>query len=194
MLPPVGVESCSYFGGSKPPPYRISGFILNRGHFPFFALHREHLPPVTGLPSELTTMIKSKITELIGRGDLKRFLKFALVGGVVFLIHTAMLWFFKRVLLIPNLPSSIIAYLIGALCNFLLNNFFTFRDSDAAYKRRILGFAAVAASNFVLNTIVVNVVLTYVLDNVLLATVASTATTMCFSFFVLHKVVYRSKQ
>ena len=151
------------------------------------------LPPVTGLPNELTTMIKSKITELIRRGDLKRFLKFALVGGVVFLIHTAMLWFFKRILLISNLPSSIIAYMIGALSNFLLNNFFTFSDSDAVYKRRILGFIAVAASNFVLNTIVVNVVLTYVLDNVLLATVASTATTMCFSFFVLHKIVYRTK-
>ena len=139
-------------------------------------------------------MIKSKITELIKRGDLKRFLKFALVGGAVFIIHTAMLWFFKRVLLIPNLPSSIIAYLIGALCNFLLNNFFTFRDSDAVYKRRILGFAAVAATNFILNTIVVNVVLAYILDNVLLATVASTATTMCFSFFVLHKIVYKPKQ
>jgi len=138
-------------------------------------------------------MIKSKITELIERGEIKRFLKFALVGGVVFVIHTAMLWFFKRVLLISNIPSSIIAYLIGAICNFLLNNFFTFRDSDAVYKRRILGFAAVAASNFVLNTIVVNVVLTCIVDNVVLSVVASTATTTCFSFFVLHKIVYKSK-
>ena len=141
----------------------------------------------------IKSMIKSKITELIERGEIKRFLKFALVGGVVFVIHTAMLWFFKRVLLISNIPSSIIAYLIGAICSFLLNNFFTFRDSDAVYKRRILGFAAVAASNFVLNTIVVNVVLTCIVDNVVLSVVASTATTTCFSFFVLHKIVYKSK-
>ena len=146
------------------------------------------------IKSNIESKIKSKIAELIGRGGFKRFLKFLLVGGVVFAIHTAMLWFFKRILLISNIPSSIIAYLIGALCNFLLNNFFTFRDSDAVYKRRILGFTAVAATNFVLNTIVVNVVLTYVLDNVLLATVASTATTTCFSFFVLHKIVYKPKQ
>ena len=108
----------------------------------------------------------------------------------MFIIHTSMLWFFKRALQLNNIISSIAAYLIGAINHFFMNNFFTFNDSNAIYKRRVLGYIVVVLCNFILNTLAVNIVLKYIADNVLLSTVVSTATTTCFSFLVLSKIVY----
>jgi putative flippase GtrA len=127
---------------------------------------------------------------LIQRYTSKKFIKYLFVGGTVFVIHTIMLWFFKRILYLENFVSSTIAYAIGVVSHFLLNNFFTFSDSSTNYKRRIFGYIIVVACNFIINSIIVNSILSFVIDNVLLATIASTSVTVLFSFFVLNKLVY----
>jgi len=119
--------------------------------------------------------------------------KFLLVGGTIFIINTITLWLLKRILLWDNLISAATAYLFALVFHFLLTNFFTFNDSNVIYKRRILGYLFTAACNYIINIIVVTCVLTYIIDNVLAATIASTAITMSFTFFMLNKIMYTKK-
>ena len=135
-------------------------------------------------------MIKNKIKSLLQSSDSKKFIKYLFVGGTVFVIHTIILWFFKRILHFENFISSTIAYAIGTISHFLLNNFFTFSESSVTYKRRIIGYVIVVVCNYTINSIIVNSFLSFILDNVLLAIVASTNVTVLFGFFMLNKIVY----
>ena len=119
-----------------------------------------------------------------------KFIKFGIVGGTVFVVHTSMLWFLLRILQLDNIVAISGAYAIAVLCHFSLNNFFTFSDSDAQYKRRIAGYVIFVLTNYVLSTAIISTVLAYVADNVLFATVASTSVMMFFNFFVLNKFVF----
>jgi putative flippase GtrA len=139
-------------------------------------------------------LIKKIIKSLLQSSDLKKFIKYLFVGGTVFVIHTVTLWFFKRILHLENFLSSTIAYSIGTVSHFLLNNFFTFRDSGVNYKRRIIGYVIVVVCNYTINTIIVNSFLSFVIDNVLLAVIASTCATVLFGFFVLNKIVYNTRK
>jgi putative flippase GtrA len=135
-------------------------------------------------------LIKNKIKSLLQNSDSGKFIKYLFVGGTVFVIHTVTLWFFKRILHLENFISSTIAYAIGTISHFLLNNFFTFRESSVTYKRRIIGYVIVVVCNYTINSIIVNSFLSFVIDNVLLAVIASTSATVLFGFFVLNKIVY----
>lgn len=135
-------------------------------------------------------MIKRNIKSLWQSNDSNKFVKYLFVGGTVFVIHTVMLWFFKRILKLENFVSSTIAYIIGVINHFLLNNFFTFKDSSTNYRRRIFGYIIVVGCTYIINSIIVNSFLSFVIDNVLLAVIASTSVTVLVGFFVLNKIVY----
>jgi putative flippase GtrA len=125
---------------------------------------------------------------------LKKFIKYLSVGGTVFVINTGILWFFKRIINLDNFFSSTIAYIIGVIIHFLLNNFFTFTKSTVAYKRRVIGYIVVVLINYIINTIIVGLFLSFVIDNVLIAIIASTSVTILFGFFILNYVVYFSTE
>ena len=132
------------------------------------------------------------IKKLLKRRNFVRFIKFGFVGGTVFTIHTFMLWLFRRGLYLDTVISATIAYIIGAISSFCLNNFITFKDSETIYKKRIVGYVIVAACNYFINTFIVYMVLTFIIDNILCATIAATSITVFFTFFVFNNIVYRT--
>ena len=124
------------------------------------------------------------------RDNTKRFIRFLLVGVTAFIIYTLTLWLLKRVLGVNTPVSVTIAFGITITYHFLLSNFFTFNNSDADYKKRILGYIAVVACNYAINIVIVSTILNIVIDNVLVASATSTAITMFFNFFVLSRIVF----
>jgi len=131
-----------------------------------------------------------KPSTLLQNDNVRKFIKFLLVGVAVFNIYTFSLWLFKRVIGLRIPISVTVAFIIAVSCNFLLNNFFTFNASDAGYKKRILGYISVVMCNYVINIIIISTVLNNVIDNVLAASAASAVTTMLFNFFALNKIVF----
>jgi putative flippase GtrA len=100
-----------------------------------------------------------------------KFFRFLIVGGVATLIQYAVLvgtverWNWNVVV------ASSLGYLLGAIANYLLNYYFTFR-SDKRHRVAVMRFAAVAAAGFILNALLIELLaeklhLPYVLSQVL---------------------------
>jgi len=130
------------------------------------------------------------------RGDLfKRFFKFGIVGGTIFITNTSLIWVVRRVLGFESFLSIWGVFLIITVCHFLLNNYFVFRDSNALYKKRILRYIIFLFFSTLMNSLIVNSFLTYVIDNVLYATIVTTAVMFLLNFSVLNKYVFpKSKE
>jgi len=135
-------------------------------------------------------MIKLKLETLLQNDNVRKFIMFFFVGVAVFIIYTLTLWLFKRVIGFGTSASVTIAFGIAVVCNFLLNNFFTFQTSDAMYKKRIFGYMSVVACNYIINILIVNTILNNIINNVLIASTTSAVTTMFFNFFILNKIVF----
>ena len=139
-------------------------------------------------------MLRERICSLFKCGDFRRIIKFLIVGSVIFVVHSSVLWLFKRIIYWDTFISASAAYIISAACHFLMNNFFTFTDSSAKYKKRITGYIFVLALNYIISTTIVSIVLIIAIDNVLVATIASTAATTLTSFIILNRLVFSCKE
>ena len=136
-------------------------------------------------------MIQKSRLPAFFHGDLfKRFVRFGLVGGTIFIINTSLIWVVRRVLGFEGFLSIWGVFLIVTVCHFLLNNYFAFKDSNALYKKRILRYIIFLFFSTLMNSLIVNSFLTYVVDNVLYATVVTTAVMLLINFSVLNKFVF----
>lgn len=142
----------------------------------------------------MVSKIKTLIPEFIKSDGFKKFLRFSIVGGTTFIINTFLQWFVRRILLYENFTSIAIVFLFVALCHFLMNNFFAFKDSNALYKRRIIGYALFLVISTLLNSVLLYSFLTFVLDNVLIATTSVTAVMMLVNFTILNKLVFKQSE
>ena len=122
-----------------------------------------------------------------------KFVKFLLVGGTVFCIQAFLTWLFKRKLMLGNVLSLSFAYTISASIHFLLNNYFTFNTSHAKYRRRVIGYLLIIASNYFITTITGTIILQYIIDHILISTVTTTAITTLYSFYMLNNIVYKNQ-
>jgi putative flippase GtrA len=120
-----------------------------------------------------------------------RLLKYLLVGGSDFVLHTFILWLFLRKIFMQEQVGITVAYIISIAYHFLFNNFFTFGDSKSSYKRRITGYLIMVGINYVIN-MSVNSVMLKLVNNVLFANFAAVACTTLFGFLVLNRLVFKS--
>ena len=130
------------------------------------------------------------------RGDLfKRLIRFGIVGGTIFIINTSLIWVVRRVFGFEGFFSIWSVFLIVTVCHFLLNNFFAFKDSNELFKKRIFRYIIFLFFSTLMNSLIVNSFLTYVMDNVLYATVVTTAIMLLINFTILNKFVFpKSKE
>jgi len=139
-------------------------------------------------------MLHTKLYAFLTGKEFKKFLRFAIVGGATYIINTSLQWFVRRILLFEGFFSIAVVFLFVSLCHFLLNNFFAFRDTDAIYKRRIFGYVFYLAVSTLLNALLLYAFLTYLLDNVPLATAAVTAVMMLINFTLLNRIVFKESK
>ena len=136
-------------------------------------------------------MIQKSGLSAFFHGDLfKRFARFVLVGGTIFIINTSLIWVVRRVLGFEGFFSIWGVFLVVTVCHFLLNNYFAFKDSNILCKRRIFRYIIFLLFSTLMNSLIVNSFLTYVIDNVLYATVVTTAVMLLINFSVLNKFVF----
>jgi len=85
---------------------------------------------------------------------MKRFLKFATVGASGVFVNEGLLWFFTEIVGFFYLVSSAIGIEVSIITNFILNEFWTFRDRSRGKKgifRRGVKFNVVSVAGLVIN-------------------------------------------
>jgi putative flippase GtrA len=136
---------------------------------------------------------RDRIDKLLSSKDMNKFIRFAFVGGTIFVLNTVLQWFVRRVLHLEDIFSIWGVFLLVTVCHFIMNNFFAFKDSNARYKKRISRYVVFVVCSTLANSLLMYSFLTYIADNVLAASVAITGTMMFVNFFILNKLVFYKK-
>jgi len=142
----------------------------------------------------MAAKVVTLLSAFIKSDDFKKFLRFSIVGGAIFILNTSLQWFVRRILQYESFLSIAIVFVFVALCHFLFNNFFAFKDSTALYKRRIIGYVLYLVVSTFLNSVLLYSFLTFIMDNVLIATASVTAVMMLVNFTILNKFVFKQSE
>lgn len=135
-----------------------------------------------------------KFSSLINKPAFKRFLKFSIVGGIIFIINTSLLWFVRQVLNVESFFSIWGIFVFVTTCHFLMSNFFAFKDSRMLYRKRIIRYVIYVALSTFIASMIVNAFLTHIANNILLATIVAAAIMMFINFNALNKFVFPKKE
>jgi putative flippase GtrA len=128
--------------------------------------------------------------DLLNRGRVFRFLRFATVGASVAVIDFSGVAIFCR--LFPPLIAVTFAYFIAVSCHFLLNKFWVFRCRRSDYAKQLIQYSGVILTNWVITIVVVHSCLSTFTSNVLIAKLfAIPCATIC-NFLLMQLVVFRS--
>lgn len=120
----------------------------------------------------------------------KKFLNFVIVGGLATAIQFGLLAFFIEVFKFSEVFSSALSYALSAVCNYLLNYYFTFA-SNSRHSETFAKFVLVVAIGLCINTIVFALCF-FIFPYYLFAQLVATSTTLVVNF-LLHKFwIYRS--
>lgn len=117
------------------------------------------------------------------------FAKFICVGGIATLGQFLAITILIEWLHVPAVPASALSYLFGAICNYLLNYYLTFR-AVGSHLSALPKFVLVVLLGLTANTMAFSFFLS-ILKIYLIAQILATALTLILNFF-LHKFwIYR---
>lgn len=122
---------------------------------------------------------------------VKLVLRFLVSGGIATAVHWAALWGLILLQLDAVLASSIGAFL-GAIVNYFLQYFFTFK-TKRQHKQALLAYAPAVLVSWLLNLVLFYSLYGDVFLDPLVAQVATTAVVMVVNFLLYKKVVFRAK-
>ncbi|KKM69126.1 hypothetical protein LCGC14_1453950 [marine sediment metagenome] len=71
---------------------------------------------------------------------LSGFIKYGLVGSVGFAIHIFVLWFLTDIMHLWDMYSVVIAIVVAALNNYILNYHWTFKNKKGNVGNRVVGY------------------------------------------------------
>lgn len=134
--------------------------------------------------------MKNKTLNLIKFFGNIRLFRFLISGGVAF---GSNILFFSFFLFITNraLVSSILAFVFSVVISFLMQKFFTFRDSDKSnIKKQSFLYLILALLNLSLNSFLF-ISFLRLSNNPHLAQIASALIIAIWSFFVYRKFVFK---
>jgi putative flippase GtrA len=122
---------------------------------------------------------------------VKLVLRFLVSGGIATAVHWAALWGLILLQVDAVLASSIGAFL-GAIVNYFLQYFFTFK-TKRQHKQALLAYAPAVLVSWLLNLVLFYSLYGDVFLDPLVAQVATTAVVMVVNFLLYKKVVFRAK-
>ena len=95
------------------------------------------------------SITKSTIKRIVNHTEIKRFVKFGIVGGSGILVNMGFLWFFTEVVGFYYLLSSVLAIALAMISNFIWNDLWTWHDRGKsgikAYFIRMFKFCLVSS-------------------------------------------------
>jgi len=122
---------------------------------------------------------------------VKLVLRFLVSGGIATAVHWTALWGLILLQVDAVLASSIGAFL-GAIVNYLLQYFFTFK-TKRQHKKALLAYAPAVLVSWLLNLVLFYSLYGDVFLDPLVAQVVTTGVVMVVNFLLYKKVVFRAK-
>ena len=116
--------------------------------------------------------------------------RFVFVGGLVYLVDTALLWALVRLAGLSPALATTVAYVAGVLLHFALSCLFTFADSAASWSRRLAGYTGMLVLNYLITLAVVMGMLHFVTSDLVLAKSTAVATTAVSGYLGLRRLVF----
>jgi dolichol-phosphate mannosyltransferase len=144
----------------KPTGYKILLEILIQGKYqnvaevPYIFENRSRGKSKLGMRQQID-YLKHLYSLMQRSGELWRFVKFLLVGASGILVNEGLLWLLTEYAHLVYLLSSAIAIEVSIISNFVLNDYFTFRDrrrpSVSSMSGRLLKFNLVSLAGLLIN-------------------------------------------
>jgi putative flippase GtrA len=122
---------------------------------------------------------------------VKLILRFLVSGGIATVVHWATLWGLINLQVEAVLASSIGAF-VGAIVNYFLQYFFTFK-TRRRHKQALLAYAPAVLVSWLLNLALFYSLYGEVFSDPLVAQVVTTGVVMVVNFLLYKKVVFRAK-
>ncbi|NOX65274.1 MAG: GtrA family protein [Chlorobi bacterium] len=142
-------------------------------------------------------MLKT-IKDRIDKKFIIRFVKFGIVGGSGLFVNMFLLWFGKEVLSLPLTIASLIAIGISIFTNFVLNNFWTWKDNSTKNKysffHRMWRYYVTASLSATINYITLIVLSEYVGIYYLIANLIGIGFGIIFNFGLGEFWVFKKKE
>ena len=122
---------------------------------------------------------------------LKDICKFSLSSIISFLIDYSLFTIFS--LFITNISiCNVLARIISATCNYLMNRNLVFKSSNN-YQKSIMSYALLAFIIIILNTVLLNVFVYKFLFNKFIAKIIIEIVLFIFSFIIQKKFIFNKK-
>jgi|TARA_B110000091_G_scaffold191306_1_gene215008 putative flippase GtrA len=122
---------------------------------------------------------------------VKLVLRFLVSGGIATVVHWSTLWGLINLQVEAVLASSIGAF-VGAIVNYVLQYFFTFK-TERQHKQALLAYIPAVAFSWSLNLVLFYSLYGGLFTEPLMAQVVTTAVVAVVNFLVYKKVVFRAK-
>jgi len=122
---------------------------------------------------------------------VKLVLRFLVSGGIATAVHWATLWGLLSLQVEAVLASSVGAF-VGAVVNYFLQYFFTFK-TKRQHKHVLLAYIPAVSVSWLLNLVLFYSLYGSLLSEPLMAQVVVTSIIMMVNFLLYKKVVFRAK-
>ena len=126
------------------------------------------------------------------REKITQLLWYIVIGILTYLLNNFLLFIFRKKIFLGDSASVMLAFLITALCHFILHNTITFRKSTRNFKAKFTGHAIVTVLNYFAGSATAVLVLKFIIDSNWIATACSTFVTFCLGYGLFSKFVYKT--
>ena len=142
---------------------------------------------MVGIPS-LKTILKEKPDSLVGQ-----LFRYAIVGGISFVVDYGSLWLLTEKAGLPYLWSAAIAFILGLICNYLLSTAWVFGESRIKNAwGEFLVFAIIGVIGLGLNELIMYACTDGLGFHYMLSKIVSTGIVFFWNFLARRFLVFKS--
>ncbi|MBR0532677.1 MAG: GtrA family protein [Bacteroidales bacterium] len=142
---------------------------------------------MVGIPS-LKTILKEKPDSLVGQ-----LFRYAIVGGISFVVDYGSLWLLTEKAGLPYLWSAAIAFILGLICNYLLSTAWVFGESRIKNAwGEFLAFAIIGLVGLGLNELIMYGCTDGLGFHYMLSKIVSTGIVFFWNFLARRFLVFKS--
>ena len=142
---------------------------------------------MAGIPS-LKTILKEKPDSLIGQ-----LFRYAVVGGISFVVDYGSLWLLTEKAGLPYLWSAAIAFILGLICNYLLSTAWVFGESKLKNAwAEFAAFAIIGVIGLGLNELIMFAFTDGLGFHYMLSKIVSTGIVFFWNFLARRFLVFKS--
>jgi len=140
------------------------------------------------LPAYIKTILKDKPDNLLGQ-----LLRYAVVGGISFIVDYGSLWLLTEKAGLPYLWSAALAFILGLICNYILSTRWVFGESRIKNAwGEFVAFAVIGVIGLGLNELIMYACTEGLGFHYMLSKIVSTAIVFFWNFLARRFLVFKS--